>query len=172
LCEGIVMKKSKRIKPDRFKEAQGSKIKPMSDKQNHIKSDNPAWGDFLAKVSDKLSPKQIEALPHLIGARSLEEGRRMANVSHSQIYIWMQDKNFKDALDRIRGEVVAEGLSRLQGHFPEAVKGLTELTKAKEKYIKLRACELVINYYIKTREIENIEKRLSELEKGVEDERR
>jgi hypothetical protein len=118
--------------------------------------------------SNCLTRKQREAIPHLIGARSLEEGRRKAGVSKNTLYTWLKDEKFKAELDRLREEVISDALDRLKRSIADAVEGLTKLMSAKEKNIKIRACERVLEFFFRAKELEEIEARLSELEKSAD----
>jgi len=114
-----------------------------------------------------LTRKQREAIPFLIGARSLEEGREKAKLSKSTLYKWLKDEAFKTELNRQREAVISEALDRLKAAIGQAVEGLTGLMNADEKNIRLRACERVIEFFVKTKELEEIETRLTELEKAA-----
>ena len=43
-----------------------------------------------------LTRKQREAIPHLVGARSLEEGCKKARIAKFTLYHWLSDDPFKD----------------------------------------------------------------------------
>jgi len=118
--------------------------------------------------TNSLTRKQREAIPHLIGARSLEAGRKKAKLSKSTLYKWLQDETFKADLDRQREAIISEALDRLKASIGKAVEVLTGLMDAPEKNIKIRACERVLEFFLKAKEIEEIEARLSELEKSVD----
>jgi tetrahydromethanopterin S-methyltransferase subunit G len=114
-----------------------------------------------------LTRKQREAIPHLIGARSLEEGRINAKVSKTTLYEWLKDETFNAELERQRETVISEALNRLKAAIGKAVEELTGLMDSTEESIKLRACDKVLDHFLKVKEIEEIETRLSELEKTV-----
>jgi hypothetical protein len=114
-----------------------------------------------------LTRKQTECIPHLIGARSLEEGRLKAKVSKATLFKWLKEDLFKSELDRQREIVISEALDRLKVSLSKAVDELAGLIDADEKNIKIRACERVIEFFLKTKELSEIEGRLSALEKAV-----
>jgi hypothetical protein len=117
--------------------------------------------------SNCLTRKQREAIPFLVGARSLEGGRAKAKLSKSTLYKWLKDEAFKAELKRQREAVISEALDRLKAAIGQAVEGLTGLMDADEKNIKIRACERVLDFFLKAKELEEIEERLSELEKSA-----
>lgn len=117
--------------------------------------------------SDCLTRKQKEAIPHLIGTRSMEEGRVKAKLSKSTLYQWLKDETFKAELKRQREDMIAEALDRLKRAITTAVQGLTELMGAPEKNIKIRACERTLEFFFRAKELEEIEERLETVEKIV-----
>jgi hypothetical protein len=114
-----------------------------------------------------LTRKQKECIPWLIGARSLEEGRLKARVSKATLFKWLKEDAFKAELDHQREIVISEALDRLKASLGKAVDELAGLIDAEEKNIKIRACERVIDFFLKTKELSEIEGRLSALENAV-----
>ena len=60
-----------------------------------------------------------------------------------------------------------ESIQRLKANVTKAVDGLIELTGDEEKWIRLRACERVLDFFLKFKEMEVIEGRLEKIEKIV-----
>ena len=117
--------------------------------------------------SVKLAPRQKRAIPLVVAARNIEEGCRSAAISTQTWYTWMKDKGFKEEVDRQRELVISDALDRLKGSVRGAVEGLRTLLDAEEKNIRLRACAEVLDYFLKARELEDIERRLSKLEEAA-----
>jgi len=117
--------------------------------------------------SVKLTARQRRAIPLVLPARNIEEGCRSARITTQTWYTWLREEGFKAEVDRQREEVISEALDRLKAAVNEAVEGLTALMGAEEKNIRLRACERVLDFLLKSKELEEIEERLSELEKAV-----
>jgi hypothetical protein len=101
----------------------------------------------------------------VFGARSIDEGCRSAGITKQTWHNWMKDGGFKAEVDRQREAVISEALDGLKGSVRGAVEGLRSLLDVDEKNIRLRACGEVLDYFLKAREIEGIERRLDELEK-------
>ena len=123
--------------------------------------------DSVQSSPESLSRKQQEAIPHLVGARSLQEGCRKAKISKSTMFTWLKNPAFNFELQRVRQAMITESLERLKGGITEAIEELLTLTKAKEKTIKLRACQTILNLYLKVREADEFEKRLEKIEQFV-----
>ena len=54
-----------------------------------------------------------------------------------------------------------------EGAVTGAVEGLTDLVDAEETNMRLRACGQVLDYFMKVRELEDMERRLSALERAI-----
>ena len=115
----------------------------------------------------RLTNRQKYSIPLMLAARSIEEGCRMAGIAKQTWYNWMRDEGFKEAVCEQREAVVSEALDRLKAAVTGAVEGLTGLVNAEEKNIRLRACAEVIDYVMKARELEDLERRLAALEKAI-----
>ena len=60
---------------------------------------------------NQLTRKQKGAIPHLIAARSFEEGRKNAQVAKTTLYRWLKEEKFRNELERRSTEVVSEALA-------------------------------------------------------------
>ena len=115
----------------------------------------------------KLNNRQKHAIPLVLAARSIEEGCRAAGIAKRTWYNWMGDEALKEAVSLYREQVISDALDRLKSAVAFAVEGLTGLVEAEEKNIRLRACSEVIDYFMKAREIEELDRRVSALETAV-----
>jgi hypothetical protein len=103
-----------------------------------------------------LTRKQRAVIPHIIGAKSLEAGCRAANVAKPTVYRWLKDKNFRSELERARAEVTREAFDRLRAGVTTAVDGLLEMAEdkgEKNKSLRLRACEKILDLSLKVKEV-------------------
>lgn len=114
-----------------------------------------------------LTNRQRATIPHLIGARSLEEARRKARVAKATFYGWLKEEAFQAELKRQQSQVITEALERLKAGVTEAVDGLVDLMKAEEKTIKLRACQGVLDFTLRAKEMDELIERLARVEKVV-----
>ena len=114
-----------------------------------------------------LNNRQKHAIPLVLAARSIEEGCRAAGIAKRTWYNWMGDEALKEAVSLYREQVISDALDRLKSSVAFAVEGLTGLVEAEEKNIRLRACSEVIDYFMKAREIEEMDRRVSALENAV-----
>ena len=121
--------------------------------------------------SVKLTARQRRAMPLVLSARNIEEGCRAAGITTQTWYTWLRGEGFKDEVSWQRETIISEALDRLKAAVNEAVEGLTALMRVKEKNIRLRACERVLDSFLKTKELDEIETRLSTIERLVYEKR-
>jgi len=125
-----------------------------------------------SQESAKLTARQRKAIPIVLASRDIMEGCRTAGITTTTWYMWMtRNATFKAEVDHQREAVIREALDRLKAAISEAVEELTALMRAEEKNIRLRACGQVLDYFMKARELEDIERRLSALEKVIDGKR-
>ena len=115
----------------------------------------------------KLNNRQKHAIPLVLAARSIEEGCRVAGIAKRTWYNWMRDEALKEAVSLYREQVISDALERLKSAVTFAVEGLTGLVDAEGESIRLRACREVLDYFMKARELDDMDRRVSALENAV-----
>ncbi len=119
----------------------------------------------------KFGRKKEEAVAALLSSRSVEEAARVVGVNLSTLLRWLELPEFQDAYRKTRGEAVHQSVARMQQ--ATGVAGITIL-KADDinpnvpAAVRLRAAECVFDRAIKGIELEDIEARLTELERAAE----
>jgi hypothetical protein len=121
----------------------------------------------FSSISVNLTPRQKRSIPLILRARSVEEGCRMAGITKQAWYKWMKDEGFAEEVRLRREAIVAESLDLLKAAVTGAVEGLTRLVDAEEASVRLRACGQVLDYFMKVRELEDMERRLVVLERAI-----
>lgn len=115
----------------------------------------------------KLTNRQLLAISQIITSSTLEEARIKAKISKGTLYAWLKEEAFKAELKRQRDEVVNEAMDRLKCAISKAVDGLIALMDSKQPYLKHRASKDIIDYALKSIEIEDIEERLNKIEQTL-----
>lgn len=118
----------------------------------------------------KLTPKQIKAIPVILSASSISEGCLKAGISRDTFYVWWQIPAFKDEFTRQRTEAIDEALHILKASLTEAVSTLQGLLKAQGlpgEGTRLKAAIAIVESALRSIEIENLEVRISELERSL-----
>ncbi len=118
--------------------------------------------------TEPLSEKQLIALPVILGAKSITEGCREAEVSKTTFYEWMKTPDFKAEFIRQRNELVSIALDELKACTGEAVQALRELLKSKKETVRLKTATAILDHVGKFIELEEIEERLAEIERRLD----
>jgi len=125
----------------------------------------------MAGNGSKLRPKQEEAILALLTNRSVEDAARAVKVGIRTLYRWQQDPEFDKAYRKARRASFGQGTARLQQASGAAVSSILKimLDQHAPASTKLRAADLVLSHGAKAIEIEDIEARVSELERAAEE---
>jgi len=115
-----------------------------------------------------LTDRQHQAIPHLLAARSIEEGCRQAKVSKNTLYAWYREDAFRGELRRQREKIVEGALENLKSNIAKAASTLVGLLDSQNEGIKHRAAKDVIDFAVKSMELEDLERRIEALEDKIE----
>ena len=116
---------------------------------------------------NNLTRKQREAIPFLIGARSMEEGRKLAKVGARTLYKWLKEPDFKQELEAARDRFINAAFERLRGAVTQAVDVLAETMAGADGVLKVRAAGMVLDHFWKAKEIQELEARLKRIEEII-----
>ena len=118
----------------------------------------------------KFARKQEEAIAALLSHRSIEDAAQAINVAPRTLLRWLQVPEFRDAYLKARREAVGQSIARMQQATGAAT--ITTLKLMTDPNIpaavRLRAAECVFAHAIKGIELEDIETRLTELERATD----
>jgi hypothetical protein len=125
----------------------------------------------MAGNGRNLKPKQEAAILALLTTPSVEHAARAVNIGPRTLYRWQQDPEFDKAYRKARRAGFGQGTARLQQASGAAVSSILKimLDPHAPASTKLRAAELVLTHGAKAIEIEDIDARLSELERASEE---
>lgn len=117
----------------------------------------------------KFGRKKEEAIAALLSQRNTEEAARVTGVGTTTMSRWLKLPEFQEAYRKARREAVEQAGARLQQATGAA--GVTILKLMTDPNVapavRLRAAEFVFEYAVKVFEVEEIEKRVAELEEAV-----
>ena len=119
---------------------------------------------------EKFGRKKEAAVMALLSSRNVEEAARVAGVDPRTLYRWMKDPEFDAAFRAARRSAFGQTTARLQQGSSAAATILMKLmldanTPASTR---VRAAEIIVSHAAKAIEIEDIEARVSELERAAE----
>ena len=116
----------------------------------------------------ELTARQQLAITEILASRSLEEARRRIRASKGTLYGWLKDPIFQAELVRQRRAAVEQAFERLKAGLTQAVDKLLELLRAEgQPGIQLRAAQALLDHGLKAVELQDLARRVEELEKVV-----
>jgi len=125
----------------------------------------------MAVNGRNLTPKQEEAILALLTTTNVEQAARAVKIGPRTLYRWQQEPVFDKAYRKARRDGFGQGTARLQQASGAAVSSILKimLDPQAPASTKLRAAELVLTHGARAIEIEDVEARVSELERAAEE---
>jgi len=119
----------------------------------------------------KLSRKMEQALVALMTARNVEEAAKLAGVSSKTLYRWQKLPEFEQAYRQSRLTAFRQSLAKLQQACVPAVTTLLKamVDPATPVAVRARCAQYVLDLTRRGVETEEIETRVTELERAAED---
>ena len=113
----------------------------------------------------KITDRQLKAIPHIVACPTYTEGCKKADINKTTLYKWLKEPAFKAELDRQRDEVAAEAFGVLSQGLTRAVETLVGLLNNKDDRLKRLVCNDIIEHILHRGENEDLDERLTEIEK-------
>ena len=123
------------------------------------------------KSKCKLTKRQEDIIPYLLSCTTQKEAAKNADLSEKQLTQWLKDPLFKEELNKRRKDAFEDSMQKIQGATLEAINTLVDLMKDEDSRVKLSACDKVLSYSFKSKEIFEICNRIEQLELKIEGER-
>lgn len=119
----------------------------------------------------KFSRKMEQAIAALLTQRNVEEAARSAGIGSATLLRWQKLPEFQAAYREARRAAFGQAVARLQQGTSAAATTLlkTLIDAGTPASVKVRAAEAIFHHAAKAIEIEDIEARVSELERAVAD---
>jgi len=124
----------------------------------------------MAARGSILGRTQEDAIAALLTQRNVEEAARAAGIGARTLLRWLQLPKFQAAYRQARREAFGQAVARLQQGTSAAATTLlkTMIDPATPASVRVRAAEAIFNRAAKAIEIEDIEARVSDLERAAE----
>jgi hypothetical protein len=116
-------------------------------------------------VKSQLTDRQLKAIPLLVASRTISEGAEKAGIERNTYYEWLKQPEFKTELDRQRDDITAVAFGVLTQSLTKAVEALTGLLDHQDDRLKRLTAKDIIDFIIRHKENEDLDKRLTEVEK-------
>jgi hypothetical protein len=124
----------------------------------------------MAARSSTLGRKQEDAIAALLSQRNIEEAARTAGIGARTLLRWLKEPDFDKAYREARRAAFKQSISRLQQASGAAVSTLLKvmLDTTAPHSTRVRAADSVLAHAAKAIEIEDVEVRVTELERAAE----
>jgi hypothetical protein len=118
----------------------------------------------------KFGRKKEEAIAALLTQRTIEEAAKATGITSNTLLKWMKEPEFRTEFREARREAFSQSIARLQQGTSAAATTLlkTMIDPATPASVKVRAAEAIFNHAAKAIEIEDVEARVTELERAAE----
>ncbi|MEW6714943.1 MAG: hypothetical protein AB1306_07640 [Nitrospirota bacterium] len=128
---------------------------------------NKTLAEQNAQNRTALTERQHKAISAVLNSKNISEGVKAAKISRTQFYEFMKNPDFKAEFKRQRNELIDLALHELKISTAEAVGVLRKLLSAKNEGIQFKTATAIIENVLKSIQIENLEERLTKIEKEV-----
>ena len=118
----------------------------------------------------KFNRKREEAIAALLTHRNVEDAARAVGIGVSTLLRWMKEPEFEAAYREARRAAFGQSVARLQQASSAAVSTLLKVMvdPATPPATKVRAADSVLDHSARAIEIEDIDARLTGLERNIE----
>ena len=125
----------------------------------------------MAGHGEKFGRKKEEAIAALLTQRNIEEAAKAVGIGTRTLLRWLTLPEFQTAYREARLAAYKQSIARLQQGTTAAATTLLKvlIDPNTPASVKVRASEAIFNHASKAIEIEDIEARLSELERAAEE---
>jgi hypothetical protein len=113
----------------------------------------------------KLTDRQLKAIPIIVTSPTYSEACKKARLNRTTFYEWLKMPEFKAELNRQRDEIAAEAFGVLSQSLTKAVETLAGLLDNKDDRLKRLTAKDIIDFIVRHKENEDLDKRLTEVEK-------
>jgi DNA-binding transcriptional MerR regulator len=119
----------------------------------------------------KFGRKKEEAIVALLAHRTIEEAARAVNISPKTLLRWQKESDFEAAYRAAKRAAFNQSIARLHYLSSAAVSTLGKimLDSATPPSTRVRAADSIIDHTAKAIELEDMEARVSELERAAEE---
>jgi hypothetical protein len=119
----------------------------------------------------KFGRKQEQAIAALLTQRNIDEAAKSIDVAPKTLLRWLKNPEFDAAYRKAKRAAYGQAIARLQQGTSAAATTLLKvlIDPATPASVKVRAAEAIFNHAGKAIEIEDLEARLSDLERAAKD---
>ena len=139
-----------------------------SDEQDRSGEDLPAPADSPHDDEPvRLTHRQITALPYLLSSGTVAEGAKLAGISRTTFYRWMDDEAFRTQFETLRADVQRYAYAELRGLTLKGALVLAQMLEDPSSGIKLRAAQTAVSAGMKVSEQMDNQDRLDRIDEAL-----
>lgn len=117
---------------------------------------------------DRLSRRQLHALPFLISNPNVEMAAKQSGISAKQIFDWLNQPIFRQELANRKNDAVNQAVDRLKVNASKACETLISLLDhADSESVRHRVAIDMLNMTLKFMEFRDVEQRIRKLEDTI-----
>ena len=118
-----------------------------------------------------MSERQRKAIPFLVNSPTVEGGCKAAKISRETYYQWLSDPLFRDELREHRDKLIEDALNVMKANMTKAVNALVGLLNTKNEFLMRAVANDILGHVLKSKELEDIERRVEALERIIREKR-
>ncbi len=111
-----------------------------------------------------LSPRQLDAIPHILLGGSVADGARRAGISRTTFYRWLADPDFRHELESLSKEAAELARTKLQHLMLKALDVIEDSLHDESQRDRSRAAIAALNLAGKAVRDREVDRRLHRLE--------
>ena len=117
----------------------------------------------------KMEQKQDRAISALLQAETIREAAKEAGLAEATLHRYLKDEGFREAYREAKREIVNHAICFLQRSTGKAVKALVGIIEdmGAPATARVTAAKTILEMALKGVELEDLEKRIAQLEKAV-----
>jgi hypothetical protein len=124
----------------------------------------------MTRRATKFGRKMEDAVAALLTQRNVEEAAKAVGISTRTMLRWIKEPEFQAAYREARRAAYSQAVAKLQQGTTAAATTLLKvmLDQGTPASVRVRAAECIMNHSSKAIEIEDVEARVTELERAAE----
>jgi transposase-like protein len=128
------------------------------------------WDRRMKGHGAKFARKMEAAIAALLTQRNIDEAAKAVGIAPNTLLSWMKVPEFRAAYLEARHNTYSQATAKLQQGATAAATTLLKvmLDQSTPPSVRVRAAECVLNHSLKAIEIEDVEARVSELERHMD----
>jgi hypothetical protein len=125
----------------------------------------------MVDLQSKPTRKQEDAIVALLSNRSVEDAARACSIPARTLYRWLKESDFDRAYRKAKRDAFGQSIARMHHLSSAAVStlGKVMLDPATPPATRVRAADSILNHTAKAIEVEDIEARVTELERAAQE---